>query len=77
VLLNNCEFRDYSRFIDMYMTTETRGQDIPVLYAKKECRGIVEYIKDEYQAALRVLKQVKKSLEKYAMLLGGVEESRE
>lgn len=73
VILNNCEFRGYSRFIDMHMITKTRGQDIPVLYAKGEYGGIVEYIKDEYQATVKVLKQVKKLLEKYTSLLGGVE----
>jgi hypothetical protein len=54
----------------MHMTTETRGQDIPVLYARGEYGGIVEYIRDEYQATLKVLRQVKGILAKYASLLG-------
>jgi hypothetical protein len=77
VIFNNCEFRGYGRFIDMHMVTKTGGQDIPVLYAKKEYGKIVEYIRDEYQATVRVLKQVKEVLAKHALLLGGVEEKRE
>jgi hypothetical protein len=69
VILNNCEFRGYSRFIDIHMTTKTKGQDIPVLYARGEYDGIVKYIKDEYQATLKVLKQVKEILAKHASLL--------
>jgi len=71
VILNNCEFRGYGKFIDMHMITETRGQDIPILYAKGEYGKIVEYIKDEYQATLKVLKQVKGILAKYASQLEG------
>jgi len=71
VILNNCEFRGYNKFIDAHMITETRGQDIPVLYAKREHGAIVEYIKDEYQATLKVLKQVKELLAKHASLLEG------
>ncbi len=71
VMLNNCEFRGYNRFIDMHMTTKTRGQDIPTLYAKGEYDKIVEYVRDEYQATLKVLKQVKGILAKYASLLEG------
>jgi hypothetical protein len=70
VVLNNCEFRGYNKFIDMHMTTETRGQDIPVLYARREYNRIVEYIRDEYQATLKVLRQVKEILAKYSSLPG-------
>jgi hypothetical protein len=54
------------------MITGTRDQDIPILYAKGEYDKIVEYIKDEYQATLKVLKQVKGILAKYASLLEGL-----
>jgi hypothetical protein len=66
VILNDCEFKGYNKFIDAHMATETRGQDIPVLYSKGEHERIVKYIEDEYQATLKVLKQIKGVLVKHA-----------
>jgi hypothetical protein len=77
VVLNDCEFKGYNRFIDMYMTTKTRGRDIPELYAKKEYKRIVEYIRDEYQATVKVLKQVRETLARLRSQLEGAEEGGE
>jgi hypothetical protein len=77
VVLNDCEFKGYNRFIDMHMTTKTRGRDIPELYAKKEYERIVEYIRDEYQATVKVLKQVSETLARLRPQLEGAEEGGE
>jgi len=64
VIINRGEFREFTKFVGRYKQTEIRGNDVPTLYARKDYDSIVKYVKDEYQAVLEVLKQIKKALER-------------
>jgi len=63
VIINKCKFAEFSKFVDMYAQTKIRGSDVPVFYAKGDYESIVKYVKDEYRAVLKALKQIKEALE--------------
>jgi len=65
VIINKGKFVEYNKFVDMYrVETKIRGVDMPILFKNGDYESIVKYVKDEYQATLKVLRQIKDILEK-------------